>query len=378
MAFMKLFRKHHLLKILKDSGNSTLPMDAFLRNYFREHKAVGSKDRAEICETLYGMIRWKGLIDAKCSKPITWESRLESYLSFPTENQEELPPHVRVSFPKFFFNHLKDAYGEERAIELCLNSNKQAPTTVRVNSLKTNRESLLKKWKIDYGVSPCLHSKHGIVFDKRINFFALPEFKEGFFEIQDEGSQLIASHVKASPNDHILDYCAGSGGKTLAFAPEMKNKGQIYLYDIRPHALIESKKRLKRAGIQNAQILDEKKIKKKGLLNRMDWILLDVPCSGSGTLRRNPDMKWKFKPETLERLIEEQRKIFNKALKFLHPDGKIVFATCSIFPEENERQVAYFMEKYQLKLVCEPFQSFPKDGEMDGFYCAVLSRMQNT
>ena len=375
---MKLFRKHHLLKILEDSGKTPLPIDAFLRNYFREHKAVGSKDRSEICETLYGIIRWKGLLDAKCSKPITWESRLEAYLNPHHEAYKNYPPHIRVSFPKFFFNYLKTAYGEERAIELCLNSNKQAPITVRINSLKTNRESLLKKWKLYYAVSPCRYSKLGIVFDKRINFFALPEFKEGLFEIQDEGSQLVASHVKASPNDHILDFCAGSAGKALAFAPAMGNKGQIYLYDIRPHALMEAKKRLKRAGIQNAQTLDEKKLKKKSLLSRMDWILLDVPCSGSGTLRRNPDMKWKFKPETLNRLIEEQRKIFDKSLKFLSSNGKIVYATCSIFPEENERQIAYFIDKYHLKLAHKPFQSFPKDREMDGFYCAVLSRIQNT
>lgn len=373
---MKPFRKHHLLNILRDSDKSTLPLDAFLRNYFREHKAVGSKDRAEICETLYGIIRWKGLLDAKCEKPISWEARIEVFLTSQHDGDTKYPPHVQVSFPKFFFNYLKEAYGEERAIELCLNSNQQAPTTVRINPLKTTREALLKKWKLSFPVSPCKYSKLGVVFHKRINFFALPEFKEGLFEIQDEGSQLIANHVKACPNDHILDFCAGSGGKTLAFAPYMENKGQIYLYDIRPHALVEAKKRLKRAGIQNAQILDEKKLKKKGLLNRMDWILLDVPCSGSGTLRRNPDMKWKFKPEMLDRLIEEQRKIFDKVLKFLSPNGKIVYATCSIFPEENERQIDYFMAKYNLKIINEPFQSFPKDGEMDGFYCAVLSKMQ--
>ena len=182
--------------------------------------------------------------------------------------------------------------------------------------------------------------------------------------------------MKASSNDHVLDYCAGSGGKTLAFAPDMKNKGQVYLYDIRPHLLIEAKKRLKRAGIQNGQFLDENKLKKKGLLKRMDWILLDVPCSGSGTLRRNPDMKWKFHPEMVERLVNEQQKIFDKVLKFLHPNGKIVFATCSIFPEENEQQIEYFMTKYHLQLEREPFQSFPKNGEMDGFYCVVLSNIK--
>ncbi|MDJ0651550.1 MAG: RsmB/NOP family class I SAM-dependent RNA methyltransferase [Simkaniaceae bacterium] len=378
MFRMKPFRKHHLLNSLRESEKTPLPLDVFLRNYFRKHKAVGSKDRAEICATFYGIIRCKGLLDARCKKPVNWEDRIEAYSSSQHDSRQDYPPHIQVSFPKFFFTYLQEAYGEKRALELCLNSNQQAPTTVRINPLKTTRDALLKKWKPLFSVFPCKYSKLGIVFPKRMNFFALPEFKEGLFEMQDEGSQLIANHVKARPNDHILDFCAGSGGKTLGFAPLMKDKGQVYLYDVRPHALVEAKKRLKRAGIQNAQILDEEKLKKRGLLNRMDWILLDVPCSGSGTLRRNPDIKWKFTPEKLEQLIEEQRKIFDKVLKFLRHNGKIVYATCSIFPRENERQISYFMDKYQLKLSDKPFQSFPKDGEMDGFYCAVLSRIQNT
>ena len=301
---------------------------------------------------------------------------METFLNFPPKDTSALPPHVQVSFPKFFYDHLVSAYGEPRARELCLNSNKQAPTMVRVNTLKTTRSDLFEMWGKEYDVSLCQKSETGIIFHKKINFFGLPEFKEGLFEIQDEGSQLVASHMRVSPNDHVLDYCAGSGGKTLAFAPTMKNKGQIYLYDIRPRALIEAKKRLKRAGIQNAQILDEQKLMKRGMSGRMDWILLDVPCSGTGTLRRNPDMKWKLKPETIVRLVEEQKRIFHKALKLLSPNGKIVYATCSILPEENERQIERFMKEYHLKLDAPYFQTFPQDGEMDGFFCATLSRIE--
>ncbi len=374
---MKEFRRYHLVKILEGQEKSPLPLDAFLRDYFRENRAVGSKDRQEICETLYGIIRWRGLVDAQCAKPISWEARLEAYQKFPIEDLTSFPKHVQVSFPKFFFEKLEKHYGEERAVELCLASNEQAPTAIRVNILKIEREALFKKWRKEYDISCCKKSPCGIIFHKKINFFALPEFKEGLFEIQDEGSQLVASHMDVKPNDHVLDYCAGSGGKTLAFAPQMGGKGQIYLYDIRLHALKEAKKRLKRAGIQNSQILDPKKLKKRGLLGRMDWLLLDVPCSGTGTLRRNPDMKWKLKPETIDRLVEEQRKIFADALKFIRPDGKIVYATCSILPEENEEQVNYFIKKYGLKLVSPPFQSFPKNREMDGFFCATFCRIGN-
>ena len=138
---MKLFRKHHLLTILKETSRANLPLDAFLRNYFRKHKAVGSKDRAEICKILYGIIRWRGLIDARCSKPLTWEKRVEAYLQKP-QAQKKDSPHVQVSFPKTFFEKLSKAYGEKRAIELCLSSNEQAPTTIRVNTMKTTRETL--------------------------------------------------------------------------------------------------------------------------------------------------------------------------------------------------------------------------------------------
>ena len=372
---MKDFRETYLLKILNEFDASTLPLDVFLAKFFRSHKAIGSKDRAFICETLYTMIRWKGLLDHFCDKPITWEKRLDLLKEHSIEKLREnpsLPGHIQVSFPKAFYEKLLKPYGEEKTVAFCLNSNMAAPTTIRVNPIKTSREALVDLWKDRFPIEPCLKSPLGITFKKRINFFELQEFKEGFFEIQDEGSQLVASHVSAKPGDHVLDFCAGSGGKTLAFAHQMKEKGQIYLYDIRPHALLEAKKRLKRAGIQNAQLLDKEKLKKKGLLSRMDWILLDVPCSGTGTLRRNPDMKWQFENEMIERLVEEQRKIFDQAMKYLAPHGKIVYATCSILPEENFEQISYFIKKYSLKLAGIPFLSFPEKGGMDGFFAATL------
>lgn len=374
---MKDFRETYLLKILTEFDASSLPLDVFLAKFFRAHKSIGSKDRSFICETLYTLIRWKGLLDHFCEKPITWKKRLDVLKATPVDKLLEsssLPVHIKVSFPKNFFDKIAKPFGEEKAIKFCLNSNTAAPTTIRVNPLKTSREELYALWKDLYPIEPCEKSPLGIMFKKRINFFELSEFKNGFFEIQDEGSQIVASYVQAKPGDHVLDYCAGSGGKTLAFAPLMKESGQIYMYDIRPHALAEAKKRLKRAGIQNAQFLDKKKLSKRGMLSRMDWILLDVPCSGSGTLRRNPDMKWHFDPSQIEKLVLEQRKIFEEALKYLAPGGKIVYATCSVLPEENDEQIAYFIKKYALKLSGIPFHSFPEKGGMDGFFAATLSK----
>jgi len=374
---MKDFRKHHLIEIFNRSKKCTLPLDLFLRRYFRQHAAIGSKDRREICHTLYGMVRWRGLLDHLCSRSMSWGQKLEMFLCINPldfKDQDHIPLNVRVSFPKFIVDRLIKAYGKQKAIHFCLFSNQVAPTTVRVNIAKIGRDTLLSRWKSLYPVSSCERSPWGIVFHRKINFFVLPDFKAGLFEIQDEGSQLVADQVKSKPGDHVMDYCAGSGGKTLAFAHKLKGRGQLYLYDTRQFMLLEAKKRLRRAGVQIAHPLTHRHLKKQSLIGKMDWILLDVPCSGSGTLRRNPDIKWKISKGMIDRLIQEQRQIFFKSLKFLHPKGRIVYATCSVFQEENEEQVSYFVKNYNLRLVEPPFFSFPtRDEGMDVLFSAVLS-----
>ncbi len=352
------FREYHLEKIITNFNLQKAPLDVYLSHYFRENKAIGSKDRKFLSEAIYAQIRWKSLLQF-VGRPLL-EEEILSYA-----HNKEIPAHIRLSLPEELYQELVSAYGEEKAEKLSLTNNQRAPVTVRVNTLKISRDNLLKKWS-SYSVSPCLKAPHGIIFHEKINFFSLPEFKEGLFEIQDEGSQLIAEMIGAKPKDHVLDFCAGAGGKTLALSPKLQGQGQIYLHDIRPHALVEARKRLNRAGIQNAQFSISAALKK-----RMDWILVDAPCSGSGTYRRNPDLKWKFSKEMLERIVQDQRKIFEEALIFLKPKGKIVYATCSIFPVENELQVKFFEEKFGLKTLSS-FQSLPEPGEMDGFFGAVM------
>lgn len=375
------FCDHHLLIAINEFENQTLPLDSFLSDYFRSHKAVGAKDRKFIAETIYGMIRWKGLLDYLSGSEITWEKRLDLYRLNKQHNylkDETIPLHIRLSFPEPLFDLIVNSHGIEKAISLCNICNFPAPTTIRVNSLKTSRDALLNKWKEVFDIIPSEKASHGIQFLKKINFFALEEFKQGFFEVQDEGSQLLADLVQAAPGDLVMDYCAGSGGKTLAFAPRMQGKGQIFLHDIRPFILQESKKRLRRAGIENAQIAlpDDAKLKK--LKKKMDWVLVDAPCSGTGTLRRNPDMKWRFSVEAFEKLVGLQRSIFEKALSYLAPEGKIVYATCSFLKEENELQVEHFLKTYSLELIQQPFQTLPTENGCDGFFGAVLKRKTNT
>jgi 16S rRNA C967 or C1407 C5-methylase (RsmB/RsmF family) len=373
------FRYHHLNAILSGYSKQTLPLDLHIHHYFRAHKALGSQDRGFIAETIYGLVRWQGLIDYLTNGDTNWEVRLKMLIEKDLQlisHDANIPLPARVSFPQELFSAIEKSHGLEKALELCRICNSQAPTTIRVNSLKKTRDALFQDWQHLFEISPCEHSNVGINFHKKISFFSQDEFKAGFFEVQDEGSQLLADLIQAKPGELVLDYCSGSGGKTLAFAPKMNGKGQIFLHDIRSHALLECKKRLKRASIQNAQIVHSDDIARLNKLKkRMDWILVDAPCTGTGTLRRNPDMKWKYTNEMLVRLVGLQRQIFEKALSFLKPGGKIVYSTCSLLNEENQEQAEHFMKTYQLKQVGLPFQSLPTNGGMDGFYGIVLERI---
>jgi len=379
------FRKRHLLALLETLDNSRLPLDTAMSHYFRAHKALGSKDRYTVSQTVYMLKRWQGAIDVELDQPITWEARIEALKHFDakkTAQNESLSPHVRTSFPKALFGMLTESLGDEKAFEVALASNERAPLFIRTNTLKISRDDLLKRLEEEEGIKVCSgeNSPDSIVFLERVNFFSLDAFKEGLFEVQDENSQKVAELVQAKPGDKVLDYCAGSGGKALAIAPKLKESGQLFLHDIRIKALDEAKKRLKRAGIQNAQRLDPGHKQLKALKGAVDWVLVDAPCSGTGTLRRNPDLKWKFDKERFKSLLEEQRDIFEKALTYVKPKGHIVYATCSLLKEENEEQIAFFEEHFKntYGLTLEKsMHTFPDRDQGDGFFGAVLSVAQN-
>lgn len=364
------FCDHHICVILESYSASEKPLDLLLSEYFRSHKSIGAHDRRLIGETLYGMIRWKTLIDhfAYSDYPV---DRLKTFRKISLEEAIQnpaIPEPARLGVNEFLYNRLKAVFGLEKTRTLCHILNTPAPITIRANLLKTTVEDLLKTFEGKFSLKRCAKAPAGLQFAKREPLFTLPEFKAGLFEVQDEGSQLVAELVQAKPGDHVLDYCSGSGGKTLAFAPSMKGKGQIYLYDNRPWILLEARKRLNRAGVQNAQFILPKQ--------PVDWLLLDVPCSGTGTLRRNPDAKWKIDAPMIERLVQQQREIVQEALKHLKPGGRLVYATCSLLPEENEEQIAYFLKTYPLTLEKEPLSLLPEEEGMDGFFAAVLKKEQ--
>ena len=362
------FQSSHLLSLVESYTKTKDPIHLFLRKYLKLNRSIGSRDRKIISESLFFLIRFQGLIDTQIEKPVTWALRIFS----PFCLNKEQPPHIQVSFAKWLFQRIEDVYGIEKALEICKISNTQAPITIRVNTLNTTKEAFAQEWSEAYPLKECEMAKNALTFLKKENFLIMPPFKKGLFEVQDEGSQLIAEMLKVPSKSNVLDFCAGSGGKSLAIAASMQNKGQIFLHDIRKGPLLEAKKRLARAGVQNAQLLSPEKLKKNLYNQYFSHILLDVPCSGSGTFRRNPDHKWRLTEEMIAEYVKIQREICMQSLKHLKPNGHILYATCSIFPEENQKQKEWFLDNAPVSLVKEKIL-MPTFGKWDGFYGALFT-----
>ena len=367
-----LFRKKHFFNLVQGYDLQRGSLDFFVSSYFRQHPQLGSKDRLYISERLFRYMRQKSLIDA-LHEPML--DLLECDREDLLERAKELPPYIRYCCPEALYESLERSF-HEKAKDICLANMTEAPLFIRANPIKTTR-SLLQEKLAEAGIATetVPNMEYALRLQKRANLFSLPIFQEGWFECQDIGSQKIAELVQVEPKQKVLDYCSGSGGKALAFAYRMKGQGQLFLHDIRKEALLEAKKRLRRAGIQNVQWMHSEETEKlRKMKNTCDWVLVDAPCSGTGTFRRNPDMKWRWTKEMLDRLVHDQRVIFEKALFFLKPKGAIIYATCSVLPEENQEQVAYFEEKFGLKHE-DNFQSLPTEGGMDGFFSSLLRRV---
>lgn len=356
-----------------------LPLDLFLRRYFQAHKFLDNKDRAWIAERTYELYRWRGLLDHLTPKPHNWVNRLRTFfLSDRWRSQTQnpkLPHHVRSSFPQELYNRFERTLGTKAACELCDVLNEPATTFLRVNVARVSRDKVFNfLTSRAVPVEKTLGSKVGLLLASKLKLLDLPEYKLGYVEIQDESSQLISSQVDAKPGELVLDYCAGSGGKALCFAPPMLNRGQVYLHDTRDTKLFESRRRMRKAGIKNYTILTPAHPLLPKLRGKMDWVLVDAPCSQTGALRRNPDMKWTFTEDRLWKWVAQQREIFETALKYVKDDGKIVYATCSTLDEENAQQVRFFCERFGLYLSRPPLHALPQSRGLDGFFCATMER----
>lgn len=356
------------------------PADHLIDQYFRAHKQMGSKDRAFAAETVYGCLRRKGeleflmgpclptkladkdharwLVATYLLKYSGWSARALEEAGFKgaetlvtrvrTVKSEDLSFSARINMPEWLAEKLKAQYGESEAVALSEALNRAAQVGIRVNTLRTDRDKLAGR--LAESGNPCEPMKYsptGLQRDKRGPLFNTAEFKEGLFELQDEGSQLLALMTEAAPKEKVVDFCAGAGGKTLALAAMMQNTGVLYACDVSVKRLERLKPRLARAGAYNTQILilrDENDTALKKLEAQMDAVLVDAPCSGTGTLRRNPDIKWR--PIDLTQLIQLQASILESAAKLVKSGGRLVYATCSLLEEENGAVTAAFLAKH--------------------------------
>lgn len=258
------------------------------------------------------------------------------------------PIDVQGEFPQWLLPILQRSLGDTVTENMQLMS-QESPVDLRVNALKSNMDQMRQVF-VDQAVIPADMSfaPWGIRLTRKMALQAMPAFKQGWFEIQAESSQILTEIIQAKPGEKIVDFCAGAGGKALALAAQMKNKGRIYVLDVHSTRLDNAQKRIKRAGIDTAQVKllsSERDVWVKRHKGQFDHVLIDAPCSGSGTWGRNPDAKWRFQQENLDNLVKTQRSILESACRLVKPGGYLFYATCSLLAEENEDQVDWFLSE---------------------------------
>jgi 16S rRNA (cytosine967-C5)-methyltransferase len=346
------------------------PADLVLHDFFRANRELGSHDRAFIADTVYGVLRRKRTVE-HLAPGATPRSLLLAYLARiagasvrelapalkPDEASwlarvkamplEGLPPAARTEFPEWLVDRLARGLPERELLALARGLNEPAPLDLRVNALRSGRDEALRALAADgIAADPTPYSPIGVRVRGKpaINRHAL--FLAGAIEVQDEGSQLLGFLLAPKRHDMVVDFCAGAGGKSLMLGALMRSHGRIYAFDVSAARLARLKPRLRRSGLSNLyphRITNENDLRVKRLAGKIDRVLVDAPCSGLGTLRRNPDLKWRQSPRSIEELKVKQAAILRAAAQLVKPGGRLVYATCSLLPEENEDIVAGFL-----------------------------------
>jgi 16S rRNA (cytosine967-C5)-methyltransferase len=422
------------IEVLEDIQARRRPASDALKDWGMAHRFAGSKDRAAIASLAYDALRrqasacfimesdapraqllgalalQRGMnveaISALCSgerfapAPLTDEERQR----LSARDHSGAPAHIRADAPEWLWPRFEAAFGEDAVAEVMALGGR-APVDIRINSLKTLRDVIRPRLAhlnpVDTPWSPV-----GLRFDageggRGPALQALPEFIKGQFEIQDEGSQLVAAMSGVEPGWQVLDLCAGGGGKTLALAGLMNNSGQIFATDIDARRLAPIHERLERAGVRNAQVRTPRGREDDpvaDLRGKMDLVLVDAPCTGTGVWRRNPDAKWRMRPGALEQRILEQDHVLAHAGELVRPGGRIAYITCSMLPDENDARIAHFLQTHPGFALIDPretlaiapdalaeredilssggqgIQLSPHRTGTDGFYLALLTR----
>ncbi|MFY8214964.1 MAG: RsmB/NOP family class I SAM-dependent RNA methyltransferase [Flavobacterium sp.] len=381
--------------------------DKVVARALKKDKRWGSSDRKFVAETIYEIVRWKRLYAeiAEVKEPFDRDNLWRMFAAWavlrgypiPDWRQLEGTPERKIkgrfdelSKIRVFKESIPDwmdalgvaELGEKKWATEISAQNQPAKVILRTNTLKTTKEKLraiLMDLNIETEYLP--DQPDALVLKERANVFLTDAFKEGLFEVQDASSQLVAAFLDVAPGMRVVDTCAGAGGKTLHIASLMQNKGQLIAMDLYESKLKQLKLRAKRNGAFNIEyrIIDSTKVIKK-LHEKADRVLIDAPCSGLGVLKRNPDAKWKLQPEFIDNIRKVQAEVLENYSKIVKPGGKLVYATCSILPSENENQIKNF-----LKTEIGKQFNFTKDVKIlasetgfDGFYMALLERKPET
>ena len=413
------------IEILSDLAVRKRPAQDAVKEWMLSHRFAGSKDRAEIGDMVFGALRWKSSSAWRmgADEPRAWAfgalrwgfgwdvaaliaAGADPHAPPPLSEAEiaalthatldAAPAHVRGDYPEWLEASFARAFGEARGEEGAALA-APAPLDLRANRLKTDRAALIaalaQSPRLAAPPEPTPHAPDGVRIPwsqgRTFPWATEQAFVKGWFEVQDEGSQLAALASGAQPGMQVADVCAGAGGKTLALAAMMGGKGQIYAHDVDSRRLAPLHDRLARAGVRNAQIRPPRRDggHLADLVERMDIAFVDAPCTGSGTWRRAPDSKWRVQPAALERRRGEQQAALDLAAPLVKPGGRILYVTCSVLPEENDDAVAAFLDRngaFQSSALSVPGASATRFGAQltplsagcDGFYVAQLPRRQ--
>ena len=403
------------------------PADAKLSEFFRNNRDLGTKERAFVAESVYGVLRRLRFLSTVTANEegdpddarkliLAWLLRvqgmsireLEPMLSeqqkewahvIKAKSTDNLPLAVQADVRDWLWEKLVAQYGEAEALTIARSMHEQATLDLRVNTIKGTRDDVMAKFIAENtsgetNVTKTPYSPIGIRMPNRMNIGRHILFTEGKIEVQDEGSQLLAHLVAAKRGMMVADFCAGAGGKTLAIGALMRNTGRIYAFDVSEKRLHNLGQRLKRSGLSNLNaqsISSETDPKLKRLNGKFDRVLVDAPCTGLGTLRRNPDLKWRQTPQDLAELNVKQTNILSRAAKLTKAGGRLIYSTCSLLREENEQiaenflaanpefkllNAAEILRQQQINLDTGDYlKLLPHLHNTDGFFAAVFEKM---
>lgn len=431
----------HLGILITELAKFAHPADMVVSRYFRSQPRLGNRDRALLAEAAFTFLRRKteisqfaesghgpqarrlallALMLTMIDSGLGSGSRAETALAdlafcvkqdeiewlqrFGAVDRGNLQLLTRVNLPNWIWELLVGAYGEAKALLLAEAMLKPAPLDLRINTVKTDREQMLTVLNDlggRYSAIPTPYATHGVRLKGKPALQTQNFFKDGLAEVQDEGSQLLCGLLNPKRGEMVVDFCAGAGGKTLSLGAMMRSSGRLYAFDVSEKRLANLKPRLAKSGLSNVHpvwIDSENDVKVKRLAGKIDKVLVDAPCSGLGTLRRNPDLKWRQSPQAVSELNAKQLSILTSAARLLKPGGRLVYATCSLLSDENQRVVEQFLQANSGFRLTDPkealggqypqkdglpvgasnhslwWQLFPDEHQTDGFFAAIIEK----